>query len=243
MHKKLQGHSVIPLYYQLKEILLEEIEGGNLKPGDLIPSENQLMRQFQISRNTVKKAIEDLVQEGVLYRVQGKGTFVSTPKFEQPLTGFYSFSKVMKERRIPTKDEVVSVSICEPGLRIKKNLNLSEIDKVIEITRLRFANYEPMIFETSYIPQTIIPTVTYEELVNNSLYDLMREKHQVYVTQAKETFEPVLIRDYEAKYLKVKTGYPALLLDRVAYDLNRRPVEYCRSIIRGDKCRFYTELL
>jgi len=243
MEKLLDATSVIPLYHQLKEIIKENIESGKWLPGDMIPSENQLMQEYKISRNTVKKAIETLVQEGALNRIQGKGTFVSKPKFEQSLSGFYSFSKIMKERGIAARDEIRSVELVKVKSSIAKQLQLAEDERVFELKRIRYADNEPMILETSYIPQSIASDITIGMLEKTSLYDLLQNEYGVIVTRAKEIFEPVLIRAYESKYLQVEEGYPALLLYRIAYDSNEKPVEYCRSIVRGDRCRFYTELL
>jgi len=243
LERQLQYDSVIPLYHQLKEFLREDLETGVSKPGDMVPSEHQLMQQYKVSRNTVKKALEDLVQEGMLYRVQGKGTFVARPKLEQSLSGFYSFSKVMKAIGIQPKDVILSFRETQATSRVARNLQIPAGTDVYELKRLRYAEEDPIIFETSYIPKQITPGLSEEKLQKSSLYDLMGTEYDVVVSRAKESFEPVLINDYEEQYLNVKKGYPALLLDRVAYDLAGRPVEYCRSTVRGDRCRFYTELL
>lgn len=243
MIKTLDQSSVIPLYHQLKEILKDSIESGEWKPGDLIPSENELQQVYNISRNTVKKALDDLVQEGILNRIQGRGTFVSMPKIEQSLSGFYSFSKVLKSKGLDHRDIIISLEQKIVQSSIAKRLKLPEKASVIKLTRLRCANNEPMILETSYIPLEIVPEISKNKLDQVSLYDLMQSEYGIMVTKAKETFEPVLIKDYESSYLQVQEGSPALLLERVAFESNGRPVEFCRSIVRGDRCRFYTELL
>ncbi|HET6872893.1 MAG TPA: GntR family transcriptional regulator [Sporolactobacillaceae bacterium] len=243
MVKQLEHQSPIPLYHQLKEILKEKIESRDWVPGEKIPSENELIVQYDISRNTVKKALDDLVQDGLLNRIQGKGTFVSKPKFEQSLTGFYSFSKVMKAQGLNPKDIILSVKKKAAKLSVARQLQISEGDNVIELKRLRCANDEPIILETSYIPCDLVGDLSKENLEETSLYDYMEQELGIYVTSAKEIFEPVLIRDYESFYLEVEEGFPALLLDRIAYNLEKRPVEFCRSIVRGDRCRFYTELI
>ncbi len=243
MGRKLNHESVIPLYHQLKEILKETIEKGELKPGDKILSENELCAEFNISRNTAKKAIEDLVQEGVLRRIQGKGTFISKPKLEQSLSGFYSFSKVMQEKGMDPKDVILHMNVVEASSRVARKLHVKDGERVLELKRLRCANNEPIILETSYIPEKLVPEMSQDKVQESSLYDVMEKEYGVIVTKAKEVFEPVLIRDYESEYLKVKEGYPALLLERVAYDTKGTPVEYCHSIVRGDRCRFYTELI
>ncbi|HET7657334.1 MAG TPA: GntR family transcriptional regulator [Bacillales bacterium] len=243
MEKTIEHGSFIPLYYQLEEILKEKIESGNWSSGDKIASEHELMKQYKVSRNTVKKALDDLVREGLLERIQGKGTFVSKPKIEQSLTGFYSFSKVLKEKGMNPEDIIISIKEVEAKSSIARQLDIREGEFVHELKRLRCANGEPIIFETSYIPKSFVPDLHPEQLDQVSLYDFMEEEYGIIVSKAKEIFEPVLLRDYESHYLKVEDGLPALLLDRVAYNVEGKPVEFCRSIVRGDRCRFYTELI
>lgn len=239
----LQHESFIPLYHQLKEKIKDSIDSGMWKVGDKIPSENQLMEQFSISRNTARKAIEELVQEGILYRTQGKGTFIAKPKFEQSLTGFYSFSKVLREKGMNPKDILLGIDVVAPKQKVKEALQLAKTEKVVEIKRLRCANDEPFILESSYIPKSLVTDLEYlKDIGKVSLYDLFEEKFNIRVSKAKEAFEPVLIRDYESAYFKIKEGLPALLLERIAYDQSGKPVEFCKSIIPGDRCRFYTEL-
>jgi GntR family transcriptional regulator len=242
--KKLNPTSFVPLYHQLKEIIIENIENNIWNPGDKIPSEHQLREQYDVSRNTAKKAIEDLVQDGILYRVQGTGTFVSKPKIEQSLSGFYSFSQVLKEKGLKPTDIILEVKIEKASTKIAKALKINKDDEVIMLQRLRCANEEPIILESSYLPKKRINDVEKIRLVGDTpLYDILANEFNIVVNSAKETFEPVLVRDYEEIHLGVKEGYPALLLERVAYDRLKQPVEFCKSIVRGDRCRFYTELI
>ncbi|ALC87723.1 GntR family transcriptional regulator [Bacillus sp. FJAT-22090] len=241
--KPLDQGSIIPLYHQLKQRLDARIRAGEWKPGDKIDSENRLMDLFQVSRNTAKKAIEELVQEGTLYRVQGKGTFVSKPKFEQSLGGFYSFSRVLQEKGLHPTDQVLEVKEVEPSATVREGLQLPVGESVVEMKRLRLADGEPIILESSFMPKSVVQdmSVLYE-VGTSSLYDLLSERYNVTVVRAKEAFEPVLIREGESVLLKTKVGKPALLLERTAYDTNDQPVEFCISIVRGDRCRFYTDL-
>ena len=239
----LKHDSIIPLYHQLKEILKNSIDSGQWKNGDKIPSENQLMDQYEVSRNTAKKAIEELVQDGVLFRVQGKGTFVAKPKLEQSLTGFYSFSKVMKDKGMHPKDIILKIEEVDPSTKVIQALNLKDGERVIEMQRLRCANDEPIILESSFIPKRIVDDIDQLKNVGQiSLYDMLEQEYQITVSSAKEAFEPVLVRANESAHLETKEGRPALLLERTAFDVTGVPVEFCRSIVRGDRCRFYTEL-
>lgn len=241
--KPLDQASVIPLYHQLKQRLSAKIQSGEWKPEDKIDSENQLMEIFHVSRNTVKKAIEELVQEGRLYRIQGKGTFVSKPRFEQSLGGFYSFSRVLQEKGLNPRDEVLVIQEVYPSTKVRNNLELGEDEQVIEMKRLRFADNDPIVLESSFLPKSIIKdTEILHEVGSSSLYSLLAQRFDVIVVRAREAFEPVLITKEEARLLKTEAGKPALLLERTAFDTLGKPVEFCISIVRGDRCRFYTEL-
>ncbi|MCG3088066.1 GntR family transcriptional regulator [Sporosarcina cyprini] len=242
--KPLDQGSIIPLYYQVKQRLEERVQSGEWKPGDKIDSENQLMETFNISRNTAKKAIEEMVQDGLLYRVQGKGTFVAHPKLEQSLGGFYSFSQVLRDKGITPSDIILEVEEVTPNSRIRSGLQLEGEEKVIKMKRIRCADGEPIILESSYMPKSVV--VDKKDLFDvktSSLYDLLAARYGVSVVRAKEAFEPVLIREEESIHLQTEVGKPALLLERTAFDTSNRPVEFCISIVRGDRCRFYTDLV
>lgn len=242
--KPLDQGSIIPLYYQVKQRLDARIKSGEWKPGDKIDSENQLMTVFNVSRNTAKKAIEEMVQEGALYRIQGKGTFVSHPKFEQSLGGFYSFSQVLREKGFNPTDIVLEVKDVVPSAAVRAGLQLSPDEKVVRMKRIRCADGEPIILESSYMPKSVVlDNSDLFKVGATSLYDLLASRYGVTIIRAKEAFEPVLIREDESIHLKTEVGKPALLLERTAYDTDDRPVEFCISIVRGDRCRFYTDLV
>lgn len=241
---KLDTSSYVPLYQQLKEFMMEMIDKGIWNPDDRVYSEQQLSEQFNVSRNTAKKAIEDLVQEGILYRIQGKGTFLSHPKIEQSLSAFYSFSQVLKEKGLKPKDIILKITVEKANHKIAKALQINRGEEVIMLQRLRCANEDPIILECSYLPKVKIEDIDKLSLVGEMpLYDVLRTEFGIIVNSAKETFEPILIRDDEVKYLDVQLGSPALLLERTAYDSSKSPIEFCRSIVRGDRCKFYTELI
>jgi GntR family transcriptional regulator len=241
--KPLQSDSVIPLYHQLKERLKHSIEHGEWQPGDQIPSENQLVNEYNVSRNTAKKAIEELVQDGLLYRKQGKGTFVAKPKLQQSLMGLYSFSKVFKEKGLIPKDILIEIREVRPTSEIIQELQIPNDDTVIEMKRLRCVEEDPYILESSFFPKRVVPDMSMLNKVGQiSLYDFLEQEFNIIIKRAIEAFEPVLITSDESDYLQTEEGKPALLLERTAYDTNGVPVEFCRSIVRGDRCRFYTEL-
>lgn len=243
MDRSLNHDAFEPLYHQLKRIIEGKIERGEWKTGDKISSENELKNKYKVSRNTVQKALDELVQEHVLERRQGKGTFVARQKIEQALTSFYSFSNVMEKQGMNPKDVILSL---DTGLANSKSARILQIDpseEVFSLQRLRYANDEPIILETSYLPKKYISYLSEDDLEEHSLYVFLEKFHNITVVKAKEIFEPVIVRDYESKLLEIDEKSPGLLLDRIAYDTHGRIVEYCRSIVRGDRCRFYTELI
>lgn len=234
--------TVIPLYYQIKEDLMKEIETGKWAVGEMIPSEIQLAHKYNVSRNTTQRAINDLVHDGILSRRQGIGTFVVAPKIEQALNCFYSFSQVMRSQGIPTSTKVVSLTREKATSSQAKYLLIPTGEDVFVLKRIRYANGIPFMLDSSRIPVTLAPDIDSIDFEQNSLYEVLEQKYNICVSHAKEIFEPVIINKQESIYLAVDENSPAIMLDRVAFSSKDEPVELCRSIIPGDKCRFYTEL-
>lgn len=239
---QLDVKSALPLYFQLKELLKDSIYSGEWQIGDLIPSENQLSKTYNVSRNTCQKAIDELVKEGILTRKQGIGTFVTMPHIEQRLGHFYSFSDAIIARGMKHSVVVVSLKTEPATSRIAQYLGIDCSEPVVALTRVRYADEDPIVLETSYMPHSLVPGIESVDFVHHSLYKTLASKYQLYVSRAQEFFEPVLIRKMESKWLAVKEGSPAILLDRIACTAEDLPIEYCRSVIPGIKCRFYTEM-
>ncbi len=242
MFTKINSESPVPLYYQLKEIIVDSISKGEYGVGDLIPSENQLCKLYNVSRSTSQKALDELVNEGILIRKQGVGTFVAMPRIEQALANFYSFSDAMRARGYEHKVKVLSLSVQKATLKQAKMLNLSAEERVTLLSRMRLINGVPFLIETSCLPEKIAPGLNEVDFSVNSLYKTLMNTYRLFVVKAREMFEPVLINQSESLLLEVPQGSPAILLERVAFASNDEPIEFCRSIIPGSKCRFYTEL-
>ena len=234
--------NALPLYYQLKIILREKVESGEWKPHDRIPSELELTEKFDISRATARRALSELTIEGLFYREQGRGTFVSPPKIVQGLTRFYSFSEDMRAKGLDPYSSVLSIRECFCSSSVRNRLLLAEGARVTEIRRLRLAGNEPIILETSWVPVEICPGLAEKDITETPLYEVMVRQYGVWLNRAEEYFEPVLTDEFEANLLTVPAGSPALLLSRLAYDDQDRPVELAKAIVRGDRCRYYVNL-
>lgn len=240
--------ALLPLYFQLKEALREQIkeglQSGELSPGDYFTSEKELCKKYDVSNITVKRALNELVNEGLLVRQQGRGTFVARPKIEQGLQSFYSITTSLQEKGIRPSSKVLEVGVTPATKGVARHLDLEgEGQEVVKLVRLRLADEEPFALETSYLPSKLFPDLANYNLSVIPLYDLLSQKYGVEPIKAQEFFEPTLVDQYEAMVLGVKQGSPALLLERITYTLNDRPIELCKGVIRGDRCRLSVELL
>ncbi|MCL4514826.1 MAG: GntR family transcriptional regulator [Firmicutes bacterium] len=237
-----QRHPV-PLYYQLKTLLCQMIDNDELKSGDCIPSERELSEKYEISRMTVRQAITEMVQEGLLIRKQGKGTFVAEPKIEQGLISLSSFTEDMLQRGLHPSTRLLGTRVEQASRRVAKILSLGVDARVMVVERLRLADGLPMALEFSHLPYSRCGDLKPEDLGGSSLYRLLEERLGIQLGKARQTLEPVLADTHEAELLEVEKGSPLLLLERTTLDTLGVPVEFVRSFYRGDRYKFYVELI
>jgi GntR family transcriptional regulator len=210
------------------------IENDELKPGDTIPTERELCEIQGVSRMTINKAIMSLVNEGILYREQGKGTFVAKPKENQKLTGLEGLTEEMRVKGLKINTNILSFEIKKATKQNKNMLNISEEEKIIEITRLRICENKPFALETVYIPYSLFPDMTIEKVQGKSLYGVFKEKYGYYPKKAKQTIEPISLNEYQSILLQQQKNALALLFTRTAYVENDVPIEYTKSIYLSD---------
>lgn len=230
-------NSRIPLYYQLMEIIIGEIESGKLREHDQLLSERELCEKYEISRATVRQAIQELEKEGYLYKKHGKGTFVSPKKVKQDLVRFYSFTEEMKKLGITPSSKVIDFVILESDIQIAKKMNLSEGEKVYKFIRLRMGDGQPMMLETTYLPYQRFPGITQADLEQKPLYDILSERFNVVFTKAEESFQPVNTRKNEAKLLDYGEHLASMMIERITYD-KLGIIEYTKGIARGDRFKY-----
>jgi GntR family transcriptional regulator len=231
----------ISLYYQLKNVFISYIKSGDWPVNFKISTERQLCEMFNVSRITVRQALKELEDEGHMYRKQGKGTFVTTPKFVQRLSRFYSFSdEIRKMGAVPCTKKIKFV-IGPADKSISEKLELEVGEKVFTIKRLRLANDEPFAMEASYIPFKFVENLTEEFMNELGLYNTLKQKCNLEPEEASETFEAVLADHENAELLKVPRRSAALHVERIT-TAQGRIVEYCISTIRGDKYKYTVNL-
>ncbi|MBA2873281.1 GntR family transcriptional regulator [Thermaerobacillus caldiproteolyticus] len=234
-------HSPLPIYYQLEQGIKEMIEKQQLKPGEMIPSERELAETYDISRMTVRQAINNLVNDGYLVRKRGKGTFVAAKKIEQPLKGLTSFSEDMRARGMDPGTNVLDFHIIPADQSLAQQLDIREGSDIYEIRRIRLADQLPMALETSYLPCALVPGLT-RGIVSGSVYEFIENKLGLTIRSAVQVLEASVARKVEANLLQVKEGAPVLSIQRNSYLENGRPLEVVRSIYRGDRYKFTIEM-
>jgi GntR family transcriptional regulator len=234
-------NSPIPLYYQLEENIKQLIEKGELRPGDSLPAEREYAEKYQISRMTVRQAFTQLVNEGYLHRIQGKGTFVSERKIEQKLQGLTSFTEDMKARGLEPGSELIHLKIIPAPGQISLLLSISEDDPVYDIKRIRLADGVPMALETNYISANLIKGIT-DQIVNQSLYAHIENQLNLRIDSASQVIESSIASLDEAKYLKISKGAPVLLIQRNSFLKDGTPVEFVKSVYRADRYKFMIQM-
>jgi GntR family transcriptional regulator len=234
--------SSTPRYHQLIEIIREQCAGA--EPGQLLPTEQEMCQMYSVSRTTVRKALDHLVQEGMLYRLQGKGTFIAQPKlrerFVQQAVGIY---EDMVGRGLSLRTEVLEQSIVQASKKVASELMLVAGNPVIKIVRLRYLDDEPLLLSTSFHPYRFFPGLEDEDLTNVSLYTVLREKFGTRIGKGTRLVEAVPCSDREAELLHTTQGAPLLVLAGTMYDTAGRLVEYGISRHRGDRSQIEIEVV
>lgn len=234
--------SPLPRYYQLKEIMREKIHSGDWKPGDLIPSERELGEQYGISRMTARQAITELVNEGLFYREQGKGTFVSRHKITQQLINLTGFTEDMKARGQRPGSKIISAQMIPADDALAERLRIKPGQMIFRLQRLRLADDEPLAIEISNLNFMGCERLLEEDLEKNSLYRLLEDKYGQPLMEAEQEIEAGLMGPEEGSLLKVSTGSAALFIRRTTYTERDQPIEYAKSIYCGNKYIFFTHM-
>lgn len=228
--------SRIPLYHQIYDSLRQQIEDGVYLPGDQIPTEAELSTNFGVSRITVKQAIKKLVHESVLYRKQGKGTFVCQPKVNRKLNRLISFNDEMLQKGMAPRARVLEIEVVAARRSVAEALHVPEGEEVVRIRRLRIVDDEVMAVQTSHVPASLAPGLTEKtERLSGSLYRVLREDYGLSPACGKESYSAVVLDGSNAQVLGVPDGTPAFAVKRTAYLKDGRPIEYVESLLRGDR--------
>jgi GntR family transcriptional regulator len=222
--------------------LLSRIKDGTWQPDELLPSEAELVEQYDLSRATVRQAFDMLVNQGWVYRRRGQGTFVSRPTIEQNLSRIVSFWEDMKQRGLEPGTKVISREIIPASEETAEELQVSPGEELANIVRLRLADGEPMSVEYSYLVHQTCPGVLDQDYANSSLRQMLSDQFNINLVYARQRIRAVPATEQLAKMLNIEPGSPLLHIERVSYSDQDIPIEYLEINLRGDRYTFYTEL-
>ena len=224
---------------ETRESVLELIE--SLEVGSAIPSERQLSVDLEVSRLTVRAALDELVREGYLVRRQGAGTFVAAPKVAKGMD-VSSFSEDMRARGLTPASRTLELNVVPAGARLGRLLHVSPSEPVVAARRLRLADGEPMAIELLHARASLVPDLTAADLEHNSFYELLIDRYGIEIAGGTQTVEPTVTNDDESAALGVPLHSPALLFERITRTSAGEVVEFTSSTYRGDRYRLVTEL-
>lgn len=242
MIQVLDRTSSLPLHSQLRSAIDQRIESGEWLPERQVPSERELCEQFQVSRITVRQALHQLVTDGRLVRMHGRGTFVATSPLKKQLLPLVGFSDDMMARGQTPGARTLRFEAAPATVAVAQALRVSVGEEILLLRRLRLANGRPMALETVHLPDQLVPGLLEESLEDRSLYQLLQRKYRIRPARALQQWQAVACPAEDAKLLDVRKGSPVLQIHRTTFDDGGRPFEYLESFFRGDRYVFQAEL-
>ncbi|WP_274650991.1 GntR family transcriptional regulator [Paenibacillus humicola] len=229
------------LYTQVKTKLLDAIQSGTYKAGDKLPTELELCELYQVSRTTIRLALQQLDLEGRIQKIQGKGTFVMKGKIpHRTLAPIMSFPDHMQHLGRRSDSRVLEAIVVPADLTLGELLHIDPDAPVTKLVRLRIADDVPVAHEVSYIPWYLGPGLASDDCTG-SLFKLLREKYGRRIVKSVETLEPVIPERAIASLLNIEPGIPTFLMKTVTYLEDDTPIEYSLSYHRGDTANFIIE--
>lgn len=223
-----------PLYLQISEILRDQIKDGTFVAGDLLPSEHDLMMGYTVSRNTARKAIEDLVRDSLAIRKQGKGTFVPKSIVEFGLHRLTSFSEEMRFKGLTPSARVLQFDVIEADDALVRHLAIQPGDLVYQLIRVRYGDQNPMALQKSYLPLGLCEGLDKFDFSKESLFNILEKQFNLKLSWQKQYLKPTISRQSESAYLEIDVGTPLLFLEGVAYLERDIPIEYKQIYYRSD---------
>jgi len=232
-----------PLYLQVKEGLEHWIVGklrdGSLSQGARLPSENELSEALRVSNITIKRSLDELRREGLVQRIQGRGTFVTGQnRLVFDLPRMFSLTAYTEETGMRPARKILEMSEQIASPSVAKTLRLTARARVIRLVRLRLVDRTPVAIDTSFLPWKPLRDFIHMYQEGESLYEFMSAHYGVEIVRTHDVLEPVLIKPFESRALEVPMGTLGVMIQRVAYDDGDRPLELTTMTFRGDACSF-----
>ena len=233
--------SSVAIYTQIAAAIRRKIEEGTLKPGDHLDTEMNICNALNVSRTTVRLAMNELEQDEYLVRRRGKGTFVTRPKVKRNLNDLYNFTGEISGLGMEPTSTLIEFSTIPAIPKVIQSLNLNEGELVYKIKRLRLADGTPMMLETAYIPVKFCPNISQSDLTD-SLYAVISQYNNAFPLEAEETYDAILVKEKDAKYLGCPAGSPAFKINRISRNTKGQLFEYAILIAPGQINRYHIVL-
>jgi GntR family transcriptional regulator len=234
-----------PLHKQLSEVLRQQIEAEGFKPDHPIPSERALCKTYQISRITVRQAISEMINEGLLFRKQGKGTFVAPKKINQGLVRLVSFSRTVQDLGMKPSTRILGNEILPADMQTAKILEIPITSQVLRLSLLGIADKEPLVFYESFFPLPLGKKMAEEanraaqKASPFSTYDLYGKFGKGYPIEVRQTLEAMAADDRLASVMEIRKGEAVFMITSIFLSKGRRPLEFRRAMYRGTRYKFY----
>jgi GntR family transcriptional regulator len=227
-----------PIYIQIHNKIKQTIQSGKWKIGDRIPAERELAVQFGVSRMTLRQAVQTLVDEGILERHVGSGTFVARQKVQERMSsGVTSFTEIIESQGKKASSKTISYLVTTPSISESERLELADGEKVLRMERIRYADDLPICFEVATLPYALVKDYARSQ-ISTSLYRTL-EEHGLTIGHAEQTVSATLAPERIADYLEVKRGAAILRLRQTTSLNDGRPFEYVRTQYVGERFEFY----
>ncbi len=234
-----------PLYFKIEMDLRKKIMAKEYVPGQLLPSERDLMQIYNVSRLTVREAINRLVAQGMVKKKQGKGTFVNEPTTEHMVGSLNSSSEVFLLKNYVVKTKVIASKVTDPTPEIRRKLQMStdESEKIFFLERVRYANHKPVAHIKCYLPYGPIENIENIDFSVAALYRTLEDYYRLELYEAYEVIEAASVGKQSAALLEIEPGAPVLLNERTAYLKDGRVIEYEKVFYRSDIFKYHNKLI
>ena len=230
---------MIPAYIQIHDQIKSEIDQKIWKIGERLPSERDLAEKFQVSRMTLRQAITLLVEEGVLERRVGSGTFITSTRVQEKMRGTTSFTEIVKSQGKVPSSQLISYRRTIPNEQEVAKLGITPTENIIRMERVRYADQVPLVYEVASIPEKFIKDFKKEEITSHFFQTL--QQHGYRIGKSQQTIYARLAKEKIAHYLEVEKGHAILALTQVSYLEDGTAFEYVKSQYVGERFEFYLE--
>ena len=237
----LEPEDYSPLYHQIKENITRQIVSGRWLSNHELPSETDLCSHYGVSRGTLRKALDDLENRGLILRQQGRGTFVSKAKFEGSVLGSYQNFRFGALPHDPVS-RILGVDKKRASSDMQRLLQLDKGESVYEVRRVQFMETVPITLSTSFIPAALAPGLNKADIEHDLFYGLLEQRYGMVLLRAEEYLEPVIADDFVARHLEIAESSPIFLVERHSFLVGDKPGEFRQSYMRGDRYRYRIDL-